>query len=127
MENQKVNKNEIISKIESTQLKKDVPDFQAGDVIIVSIKIIENKKTRIQKFEGVVLRTTGRGISRTVMVRKETDGVGIEKNFHVHNPNISIALKRQGKVRRAYISYMRQRSGKSARIKEKNRLISPAN
>ncbi|WP_027120184.1 50S ribosomal protein L19 [[Mycoplasma] testudinis] len=121
MASQKINKAAIIKKIEAPQLKKDVPNFQAGDVVVVSIKIIENKKTRIQKFEGVVLRTVGRGISKTFIVRKETDGVGIEKNFHVHNPNISIELKRQGRVRRAYISYMRQRSGKSARIQEKVR------
>ena len=118
----KINKNQILKDIEASQLKKDVPDFQAGDVVVVSIKIIENKKTRIQKFEGVVLRRRGRGISETFIVRKETDGVGVEKNFQVHNPNISIQLKRKGSVRRAYISYMRERSGKSARIKEKVKL-----
>lgn len=118
---QKINKNQILKSIEQNQLKKDIPNFQVGDIVIVSIKIIENKKTRIQKFEGVVLRRKGRGISETFIVRKETDGVGIEKNFQVHNPNISIKIKRKGSVRRAYISYMRKRSGKSARIKEKTK------
>ncbi|WP_027123790.1 50S ribosomal protein L19 [Mycoplasmoides pirum] len=126
MSKTKINKNKILTNIENSQLKKDVPNFQAGDVVVVSIKIIENKKTRIQKFEGVVLRRRGRGISETFIVRKETDGVGIEKNFQVHNPNISIQLKRKGHVRRAYISYMRERSGKSARIKEKNKNVASA-
>lgn len=125
--NNKINKNKILNDIEQTQLKKDVPNFQSGDVVVVSIKIIENKKTRIQKFEGVVLRRRGRGISETFIVRKETDGIGVEKNFQVHNPNISIELKRKGRVRRAYISYMRERSGKSARIKEKNKVVSGIN
>lgn len=118
---QKINKSKLLKDVVASQLKKNVPDFGPGDVVSISIKIIENKKTRIQKFEGVVLRRKGKGISETFIVRKETDGVWIEKNFQVHNPNISIELKRKGRVRRAYISYMRQRHGKSARIKEKTK------
>lgn len=118
---QKINKSKLLKDVVASQLKKNVPSFGPGDVVSVSIKIIENKKTRIQKFEGVVLRRKGKGISETFIVRKETDGVWIEKNFQVHNPNISIELKRKGRVRRAYISYMRQRHGKSARIKEKTK------
>lgn len=118
---QKINKSKLLKEVVTSQLKKNVPDFGPGDVVSISIKIIENKKTRIQKFEGVVLRRKGKGISETFIVRKETDGVWIEKNFQVHNPNISIELKRKGRVRRAYISYMRHRHGKSARIKEKTK------
>lgn len=118
---QKINKSKLLKDVVASQLKKNVPDFGPGDVVSISIKIIENKKTRIQKFEGVVLRRKGKGISETFIVRKETDGIWIEKNFQVHNPNISIELKRKGRVRRAYISYMRQRHGKSARIKEKTK------
>lgn len=118
---QKINKSKLLKDVVACQLKKNVPNFGPGDVVSISIKIIENKKTRIQKFEGVVLRRKGKGISETFIVRKETDGIWIEKNFQVHNPNISIELKRKGRVRRAYISYMRQRHGKSARIKEKTK------
>ncbi|WP_033160015.1 50S ribosomal protein L19 [Mycoplasmoides alvi] len=127
MENKKINRNQILKSIEKSQLKTNVPAFEAGDIVVVSIKIIENKKTRTQKFEGVVLRRKGRGISETFIVRKETDGIGVEKNFQVHNPNISIELKKKGRVRRAYISYMRERSGKSARIKEKNKIVATTN
>lgn len=118
---QKINKSKLLKDVVANQIKKNVPNFGPGDVVSISIKIIENKKTRIQKFEGVVLRRKGKGISETFIVRKETDGIWIEKNFQVHNPNISIELKRKGRVRRAYISYMRQRHGKSARIKEKTK------
>ncbi len=123
MSKQKIDRKRLIDQITEPQLKKQLPDFKAGDVVSVSIKIVENKKTRTQKFEGVVLRRRGKGVSETFIVRKETDGVGIEKSFQTHNPNIAIELKRKGKVRRAYISYMRQRSGKSARIKEKTKNI----
>lgn len=115
----KLNKQNIINHVNNLQLKKSVPNFQVGDTVSVSIKIADEKRTRIQKFDGLVLRRKGSGLSETFIVRKESSGVGVEKNFHVHNPNIDIELKRKGKVRRAYISYMRQRSGKSARIKEK--------
>lgn len=98
-----------------------MPDFVAGDQVSVAIRLIENKKTRIQKFNGVVLRRRGSGLSETVIVRKDSDGVGIEKSFLIHSPLIWIELKRKGRVRRAYISYMRERSGKAARIKEKTR------
>lgn len=119
MEIFKINKGAILKDIEATQIKKDIPEFKAGDTIIVHNRIIEGKKTRIQKFEGVVLRRKGSGVSETVIVRKESSGLGVELNFDIHSPLVEkIEVKRYGKVRRAYISYMRQRSGKSARIKE---------
>lgn len=119
MEIFKINKGEILKDVEKTQLKKDIPDFKSGDTIIVHNRIIEGKKTRIQKFEGVVLRRKGSGVSETVIVRKESSGLGVELCFDIHSPLVEkIEVKRYGKVRRAYISYMRQRSGKSARIKE---------
>lgn len=119
MEIFKINKGEILKNVENTQLKKDIPEFKSGDTIIVHNRIIEGKKTRIQKFEGVVLRRKGSGVSETVIVRKESNGLGVELGFDIHSPLVEkIEVKRYGKVRRAYISYMRQRSGKSARIKE---------
>ncbi len=115
----KINNGQLIASINSTQLKTDIPNFSSGDTVIVHNKITEGAKTRIQKFEGVVLRRKGSGISETFIVRKESNGTWVEQSFHVHSPLIEkIELTRRGKVRRAYISYMRQRSGKSARIKE---------
>lgn len=116
----KINKGEILNDIVAPQLKTDIPPFDSGDTIIVHNRIVEGKKSRIQKFEGVVLRRKGSGISESAIVRKESNGVWVELNFDLHSPMIEkIELIRRGKVRRAYISYMRGRSGKSARIKER--------
>ncbi|RCJ02730.1 50S ribosomal protein L19 [Ureaplasma urealyticum] len=118
----KINKGEIMNFVNSTQLKTDIPSFDSGDTIIVHNRIVEGKKTRIQKFEGVVLRRRGSGSSETVIVRKESNGVGVEQSFNIHSPLVEkIEVIKYGKVRRAYISYMRNRSGKSARIKELNK------
>lgn len=115
----KINKGQILSDVQSTQIKKDIPNFDSGDTIVVHNRIIEGKKTRIQKFEGIVLRRKGSGASETCIVRKESNGIGVELGFDINSPLVEkIEIKRYGKVRRAYISYMRQRSGKSARIKE---------
>lgn len=115
----KINKGQILKDVEKTQIKKDIPEFGSGDTIIVHNRIIEGKKARIQKFEGVVLRRKGSGASESCIVRKESNGVGVELGFDLNSPLVDkIEVKRYGKVRRAYISYMRKRSGKSARIKE---------
>ncbi|GAA5414660.1 50S ribosomal protein L19 [Ureaplasma ceti] len=115
----KINKGQILEELAVSQVKKDVPEFGSGDTIVVSNRIIEGKKSRIQKFEGIVLRRRGNGASETVIVRKESNGVWVELGFDVNSPLVEkIEVKRYGRTRRAYISYMRQRSGKSARIKE---------
>lgn len=115
----KINKGQILKDVQKTQIKKDIPDFGSGDTIIVYNRIIEGKKARVQKFEGVVLRRKGSGASETCIVRKESNGIGVELGFDLNSPLVDkIEVKRYGKVRRAYISYMRKRSGKSARIKE---------
>lgn len=116
----KINKQELIKGIESLQLKKDVPNFGPGDTIAVYNIIKEETKSRVQKFEGVVLRRRGRGLSESFNIRKESNGIWVEEILQVHSPLIEkIEIIKKGKVRRAYISYMRERSGKSARIKEK--------
>ena len=115
----KINKGQILNEVQASQIKKDIPNFGPGDTIVVSNRIIEGKKSRIQKFEGIVLRRKGSGASETVIVRKESNGVWVELGFDINSPLVEkIEVKRYGRVRRAYISYMRQRSGKSARIKE---------
>lgn len=114
-----INQQKILQGVEHSQLKTDVPNFSSGDTVIVHTKIVENNKTRIQKFEGVVMRRRGRGLSEAFIVRKESNGVWVEESFLIHSPLISkIEVKKTGKVRRAYISYMRKRTGKATRIKE---------
>jgi large subunit ribosomal protein L19 len=116
----KLNKTAIIHRIERSQMREDLPEFRAGDTISVHQKIVEGNKTRVQRFDGIVLKITGKGLSKTFTVRKESSGIGVEETFPYHSPLIvKIEVAKRGKVRRAYISYMRERSGKSARIKTK--------
>lgn len=107
---------QIFSKL---QLSKH-PKFGPGDTITVSERIFEDKKSRVQNFQGVVLKRTGTGIAENVLIRKESaNGIYVEKMFPIHSPLIEkIKIEKHGKVRRAYLSYQRKRSGKAARIKE---------
>lgn len=115
------NRKEAIKKIESKQLKKDLPDFAPSDEVIVHLLINEGAKTRIQKIAGVVIRKRGSGLNETFMLRKISGGVGIEINFQTHSPLINkIEVVSKGKVRRAYLTYLRDRSGRDARIKPLN-------
>jgi large subunit ribosomal protein L19 len=117
----KLNKAAILKTLENSQTRNDLPDFRSGDTLSVYVKIVEGNKTRVQRFDGIVLRVTGKGLSKSFTIRKESSGVGVEETFSYHSPLIvKIEVMKHGKVRRAYISYMRQRSGKSARIKTKH-------
>ena len=112
--------NNLVKEITLSQLRTDLPEFQSGDEVKVYVRIIENKKERLQVFQGVVLQRRGGGVGETFTVRKMSSGVGVEKNFPLHSPTISkIEVVRRGKVRRNKIFYLRERSGKSARIKER--------
>ena len=105
---------------EQLTIKKEIPEFKAGDNITVNYKILEGNKERIQSFKGDVIKRQGEGATATFTVRKISDGVGVERLFPVFSPNIdSIILHKVGKVRRAKLYFLRERSGKSARIKEK--------
>ena len=109
----------IVNEVTARQIKTDVPAFSSGDTVKVYVRIIENKKERIQVFQGVVMQRRGSGVSETFTVRKISSGVGVERTFPVNSPVISkIELLKRGKVRRSRITYLRKRSGKAARIKE---------
>jgi len=109
----------LIEEISAKQIK-DIPKLSSGDTVVVSVKVKEGKRERIQAFEGVVVAVKNRGISSSFTVRKISYGEGVERVFQTHSPLIdSIKIKRRGDVRRAKLYYLRERSGKSARIKEK--------
>jgi len=100
--------------------KPDFADFKSGDNIVVSYKIIEGNKERIQDFRGDVIQIKGEGVTKTFTVRKISNGVGVERIFPFHSPNIGeIKVLKRGKVRRARLYYLRNLVGKKARIKEK--------
>ena len=111
---------QIVSDFESNQLKADIPSFRPGDTIVVSVKVKEGDRTRLQAFEGVVMGIKKRGLNSSFIVRKISSGIGVERTFQTHSPLIdSIKVKRKGDVRQSKLFYLRERSGKSARIKER--------
>jgi large subunit ribosomal protein L19 len=111
---------EIVQQFESKQLKTDLPSFRPGDTVVVSVKVKEGQRTRLQAFEGVVMGVKKGGLNSSFIVRKISSGIGVERTFQTHSPLIdSIKVKRKGDVRQAKLFYLRDRSGKSARIKER--------
>lgn len=99
--------------------KQEMPEFNPGDTVQVFVQIQEGGKTRVQRFQGTVIRKKGAGISKTFTVRKVTQGIGIERIFPVNSPNIEkIDVLRKGKTRRAKLYYLRERKGKKAKVKE---------
>ncbi len=111
--------NEIIKKIEESQLKETVPEFRVGDTVKVYNKIKEGNRERIQVFEGTVIKRQNGGARETFTVRKNSGGIGVEKTWPVHSPFVdNIEVVRKGKVRRAKLYYLRKRVGKAAKVKE---------
>lgn len=110
-----------LDSIENTQLRDNIPAFQAGDNIRVHVRIQEGNKERLQVFEGVVIAKKHGGSRETVTVRKVSFGVGVERIFPLHGTVIDhIDVTRRGKVRRAKLYYLRDLRGKAARIKERD-------
>ena len=120
----KINNLAVISTIQRKQMRFDLPKFRVGDTIEISEKIIEGKKSRIQKFCGIVLKMSGTNNTLNFIVQKESYGILVEKTFFLHSPQIvKIEVLKLGKVRRAYLSYMRDRKKKSIRIKSQDNLV----
>ena len=110
----------IISDIEQEQLKDDIPDFAAGDTVVVQVRVKEGDRERLQAYEGVVIAKRNRGLNSSFTVRKVSHGEGVERVFQTRSPSgVGIKVERRGDVRRAKRYYLRERSGKAARIKEK--------
>ncbi|MDO5719301.1 MAG: 50S ribosomal protein L19 [Actinomycetaceae bacterium] len=106
--------------VDAPSLRDDIPDFKPGDTVKVNVKVTEGTRTRIQVFQGVVIRRQGDGLRETYTVRKMSFGIGVERTFPVHTPTVeSIEVVTRGRVRRAKLYYLRDRHGKAARIREK--------
>ena len=112
--------------VAKASLREDIPAFRAGDNVKVHVKVIEGTRSRVQVFQGVVIRRHGGGIGETYTVRKVSFGVGVERTFPLHSPVIEkIEVVTRGDVRRAKLYYLRDLRGKAAKIKEK-RNVTPA-
>ncbi len=111
----------------ATEVRKNIPEFRAGDTINVHVKIIEGNKQRIQQFQGTVIQRRNPNTNgETFTVRKISNGVGVERIFPILSPNVEkIEVIKKGKVRRARIFYQRLRAGKASRIKERRDHTAP--
>ena len=106
--------------LDAASLRSDVPPFDAGDTVKVHVKVVEGTRSRIQVFQGAVIRRSGGGVRETFTARKVSFGVGVERTFPVHSPAIDhIEVVTRGDVRRAKLYYLRNLRGKAAKIKEK--------
>jgi large subunit ribosomal protein L19 len=109
-----------IAELEQAQIRSDIPGFRPGDTLRVHVKVTEGSRSRIQVFQGIVIRRQGGGVRETFTVRKISYGVGVERTFPVHTPAIDkIEVVTRGRVRRAKLYYLRDLRGKAARIKER--------
>ena len=109
-----------IAEIEQAQTRSDIPGFRPGDTLKVHVRVIEGTRSRVQVFQGAVMRRQGGGVRETFTVRKVSFGVGVERTFPVHSPTIAkIEVTTLGDVRRAKLYYLRDRHGKAAKIKER--------
>jgi large subunit ribosomal protein L19 len=112
-----------IAELEQAQIRSDIPDFRPGDTLRVHVRVVEGSRSRIQVFQGIVIRRQGSGARETFTVRKISYSVGVERTFPVHSPSIDkIELVTRGRVRRAKLYYLRSLRGKAARIKERRDL-----
>ena len=106
--------------LDADSLRDDIPEFRPGDTVKVHVRVVEGNRSRIQVFQGVVIRRQNGGIRETFTVRKVSFGVGVERTFPVHTPVVEkIEVLTRGDVRRAKLYYLRELRGKAAKIKEK--------
>ncbi len=110
----------VIVELGNAAKRTDLPDFRAGDTVKVHVKVVEGSRSRIQVFQGVVIRVQGSGVGRSFTVRKVSFGVGVERTFPLHSPIFEqIEIVTRGDVRRAKLYYLRNLRGKKAKIKER--------
>ncbi|MGH3728519.1 MAG: 50S ribosomal protein L19 [Micromonosporaceae bacterium] len=106
--------------LDAQSQRADIPDFRAGDTLKVHVRVVEGARSRVQTFQGVVIRRQGDGLRETFTIRKMSYGVGVERTFPVHSPVIDrVEVATRGDVRRAKLYYLRGLRGKAAKIKEK--------
>src|SRR5262249_37647814 len=113
-----------LAAVDAVSMRSDIPDFRPGDTLKVHVRVVEGNRSRIQVFQGVVIRRQGSGVRETFTVRKISFGVGVERTFPVHSPVIDrIEMVTRGDVRRAKLYYLRDLRGKAAKIKEKRETV----
>jgi large subunit ribosomal protein L19 len=105
--------------LDAQSIRTDIPDFRAGDTLKVHARVVEGNRSRIQIFQGVVIRRQGGGLRETFTIRKVSFGVGVERTYPIHSPQLDrVEIVSRGDVRRAKLYYLRDLRGKKAKIKE---------
>jgi large subunit ribosomal protein L19 len=123
-QNKRIAAMNTLDALDADSLRNDIPTFRPGDTVKVHVRVVEGNRSRIQVFQGVVIRRQGGGIRETFTVRKVSFGVGVERTFPVHTPVVEkIEVLTRGDVRRAKLYYLRELRGKAAKIKEKREVI----
>ena len=113
----------VIHELDQSSMRTDLPAFRPGDTVKVHVKVVEGSRSRVQVFQGVVIRIHGAGVGRTFTVRKVSFGVGVERTFPLNSPIFEqIEIVTRGDVRRAKLYYLRNLRGKKAKIKERREL-----
>lgn len=113
-------RNAILQKVEGKHRRAEPLDFQVGDTVVVTIRIVEGDKERLQDFEGAVIARRGTGTSEMFTVRRLVGDEGVERTFPLHSPKIAaIKVRRSGKVRRCKLYFLRDRVGKARKLREK--------
>ncbi|RKS77350.1 large subunit ribosomal protein L19 [Motilibacter peucedani] len=114
----------ILDGLDAASLRTDIPAFGPGDTLKVHVRVVEGNRSRIQVFQGVIIRRQGGGVRETFTIRKVSFGTGVERTFPVHSPVIDkIEVVTRGDVRRAKLYYLRDLRGKAAKIKEKRDVL----
>jgi large subunit ribosomal protein L19 len=110
----------ILDKIRKEQVRENRHEFNVGDTVKISVKIVEGDNERIQQFQGVVIARRGSGIEETFTVRRVQAGQGVERVFPINSPRLEkVEVIRRGAVRRAKLYYLRDKVGRDARVKER--------
>src|SRR3990167_4991091 len=110
----------IIQQLEAEQMQKTIPEFRAGDTVIVQVKVKEAGRERLQAFEGVVIAKRRRGLNSAFTVRKVSHGEAVERVFQTYSPVVhAINVIRRGDVRKAKLYHLRNLSGRAARIRDR--------
>ena len=109
----------VLDALDAQSQRTDIPKFRAGDTLKVHARVVEGNRSRVQIFQGVVIRRQGSGLRETFTVRKLSFGVGVERTYPLHSPALDrIEVVSKGDVRRAKLYYLRELRGKKAKIKE---------
>lgn len=113
-----MNRGALLKVVESRYARTDLPEFRPGDTVRVAYRVKEGGRTRIQNFEGIVIKIKRNGYNSSFTVRKVSYGVGVERIFPFNSPLIEkVEIVQRGRARRAKLYFIRELSEREIRRK----------